>query len=305
MVDYYPGAKQVGSIDILLQNGRIRLKCDLTERWTQLDATSAACGEKAKLEITRRVGLSRTDSETLEGGLKAVIGLPGFGKFESEVRSRTGSEVHWEVAAESKKSFEFSAPTCGRRTNFVYQLVREYDLTFQDLRLFHRSSWSARVQEFLNCYHVRPNIVLDHKDCNCPKQPKKDDYQGTFDLDVGSVSAHGGFLSNSEGRFRRDLRSKAATIAASIDQEENPASSVVCLDLGEKGFLIEQAPLDREFKILLPRQAVPPLLLFLGEIESRLVPATVRFRGFDDLVELINQAQEAVETAATVRGAEI
>jgi hypothetical protein len=75
-----------------------------------------SCGIKHSRKLTRRVGVSVSERDDIEGTVKTSFGLKGIAELKSELKSKIGHEIQWDKSEEIEEAFEWQAPECGRRT---------------------------------------------------------------------------------------------------------------------------------------------------------------------------------------------
>jgi bacterioferritin-associated ferredoxin len=241
MAEFFLGRREVAHFVTHFHREKANLECRIFERWKEIDITIARCGHAISFELTKQVGLSEKDTQSLEASLKGTIGVRGLAQLESEIRSTISREVTWTRMEERKKSFTCIPPKCGRCTSVVYQLIREYDLVYRDSRWFHRG-WQMNLAEHTNCHDHRPNRIPNDPVCKCAEvtDPNLD---GVFNVDMGVVSMQVPF--------------------SRID-------SGLLLDFdGQKvGFSRVEAG---SFSVDIPKKLLPDVVIFLGDLEKEVV----------------------------------
>jgi len=139
VTEYFAGDRPVTSFTLPLHRGRAVLSGTVLERWEERLSRSLSCGIKHSRKLTRRVGVSVSERDDIEGTVKTSFGLKGIAELKSELKSKIGHEIQWDKSEEIEEAFEWQAPECGRRTISLYQLQRVYRLSFEDSRFWHPS----------------------------------------------------------------------------------------------------------------------------------------------------------------------
>lgn len=186
MAQYFPGIKNLATFILTLHDGNANLRCTISEEWRVVCQDVARCKATGHCNLTKRLGLKKSDREALDGSIKSSIGLSGVAKLESEVKAKMETEVVWEEETVEDKGFAFVAPDCGRYMALKYQLLRLYRLDYQDHRLFHKDSWSRTITERLNIFDDASKQVLYDEDCGCGGSRPKD-YNEMYHVDMGNI----------------------------------------------------------------------------------------------------------------------
>ena len=251
MALYFTGRKDRGLIEFQYNNGKAKIRCQLTEWWKSLDITEATCGDPVEYTVEKFCGISETDKHALEATIEASLGLEQVAQLKSTISEKIETELRWEVSKKEIKKFLLNPPKCGRKINGIFQLVREYSITNERRRLFGRiESWATLITEYLNHYSVRPNVEPWISDCGCKEQLP--DFDGTFDCDFGAVGLQvPGWITKNGLKLDFD----------GMDGE---------LDL------TDESEIDK-LEISVPTRVLPEVMLWLGnidreKIEGLLVP---------------------------------
>lgn len=172
------------------------------------------CGRKQSFTITKRIGVSQAEKQSVEGTIEGTIGVAALTSIKNSVKGVLQQEVAWETEVSSSQNFEFVAPKCGRLTALIMQLVRSYDFHYEDRRWLHRDSWSATLTEHtIYLYDDSKQIAWDER-CRCEgKNPG--DYHGILKMLIGPVSALIPYRRRAEGGV--DLQFGTRTVATQID----------------------------------------------------------------------------------------
>jgi hypothetical protein len=239
---YFIGRRKVGSF-ILRPHERAVLKCDAFERWEDIDLSSTArCGVAGSIAVTKEVGLSVRDHHTLTVTVEGSIGAEGIASLKSKVEETVGREVNWSVAQNTTQTFSFTADKCGRHSETVYQMVREYELAYRRKKLFGSESWERTLRERTQCYDAVPDIEDWDELCNCPK-PNRRDYDGRLQLDLGDLSMRVPFRRTPEG---------------------------IEINFGGKAGIVQQTAAEG-FYGRVPVDLLPAALRFLGDVAGEYV----------------------------------
>jgi hypothetical protein len=248
MAIYFIGRKKVGSF-ILCPYKNGLLKCDAFERWEDIDLSSTArCGVAGSIEVIKEVGLSERDYHTLTVSVGGSIGVEGIASLKSKVEETVGREVNWNVARTTKQTFSFTSDKCGSHNETVYQMIREYELSYRRRKLFGYfglESWERTLRERTQCYDALPEIEDWDEACNCP-EPNRRDYDGRLRVDLGDLGMR--------VPFRR--------VPGGIE-----------INFGRKLGIVRHA-LTGEFHGRVPADLLPDALRFLGDVAGDYMECT-------------------------------
>ena len=188
MSDYFVGRRSAGSFALNLTEGKVRLQCDIWQTWQPIVHSVFSCGRKQEFTITRKIGVSQTEKQSIEGAIEGSVGVTAIASLKSSVKGILQEEVTWESEVSSSQTFPFEAPKCGRLTALILQLVRSYDFQYEDRRWLHRDSWSTTLTEHTIYLHDDSKLIPWDDSCKC-EGPEKSDYDGLSRMMIGSVSA--------------------------------------------------------------------------------------------------------------------
>ena len=189
MATYFYGRKEVASFTVPLDKGRASLNCRLYEQWEDTDnTTTARCGDPGVIELKKVVGFSERDLEAFNAVIEGSIGVEGIAQIKSKIESTIEKEISWNVEVSTSKKSTFSSPKCGRKTMFVYQLIRDYEFAFQRRRWGMTKSWERKIRERMNIHDFMPDIEEYDENCNCPNPPAPQKFNGMLVIDMGCVS---------------------------------------------------------------------------------------------------------------------
>lgn len=225
-----------------------KVTCRISEHWKTLHTVTSYCGGSEEYAVSKRSGLTQTDSETMTTSFSSTIGIPKLAGLKSAVEAKVGSEVKWEVGLETQHKHVVQAPPCGRRTDIVYQKFRDYDflLTREGWFRTHTRSWN--VSEALSHYSVQPEIEIWIPKCQCQKKVETPSFAiMPAALQIGSV------------RLGIEIWS---------------SSSGVRLNFAGRLAALDYMP-DRPIKLEIPRTIITPIVLWLAETTGDPIEATL------------------------------
>ncbi len=252
MAKYFLGREEVAKFDIKLKNEKANLHCIVTEYWSSILNDSAKCGATITHEVSRKIGLKKSEKEDFEKAIEGSIGSKNIAKVKAATKNNISSEFHWEVIKEEKRVFEFPSPKCGNYLALQYQKHREYNYSYQEEGWFHKSSWQFSLTEHTNCFHDDSKIIDPDSSCNCTPKPKID-YDGLVHVDFGDVSMNALYRKTEIGIEVSFLRPEAGIYinAPSI-------SSINEMEINS-----------------IPSKGVPESLKFLGDIKGKTHKAVI------------------------------
>jgi hypothetical protein len=143
---YFPGTRMEGPFQAKL--GRNMVEYQYTERLNQDRSHTVRCGQSSKLVFSLTIGTSRSESEAFKDFVEGSLGSSAFASFKSHVESTVNTEFTVSRSTTETHEFNCPAPPCGRQTNTLYQLVRDYDFTLtKQRRLWGPVTKSAGVRD--------------------------------------------------------------------------------------------------------------------------------------------------------------
>jgi len=259
MPHYSPERRRVAEFE--LADGELRLLCEVTEHWGNISQTTAACGARHEYKVKQTVGVEETEKRTLEGAIKASLGLAGIGKFESMVKSKLGKETSLHVSKETEQSFAFEAPRCGTRTEAIYQLYRDYTIEFWDERWYHKRHWFNTLTERLARFHMQPQIADDPVGCHCNEPGPV--YDQVLNCGMGRMSLLAGARKDvGKGDYRIGFAGRDVSL-------RNDLKAQHIMVMGDEGRF-------HEAQVQVPSALIPPALLFLAGETREVIPGTFR-----------------------------
>lgn len=260
MAVYFQGRRRIGSFLLSLNDRKATLNCEIFEKWEDIDcSTTARCGADGQCEVSKTLGISEKTARTLEDVVESSLGIKGFAELKAQAKDVIGKEVNWSQSTTTTKTFPYKAPKCGRFTLIIYQLVREFELSYHRPRLLGSDEiWDRVIREDTNTHDALPDVLEFDEICKCPKNDSLK-YDGRLCLDLGNGSFRAPYRITGDG-FEIQIVDKVITFSF----DNYPA--------GVRGF-------DRGFSITLPVDIVPAPLRFLSGIEGETIEAHVsRFK---------------------------
>jgi hypothetical protein len=220
------------------------------------------------VKVSKEVGVSRRDSVTLKQSWETTLGGAAvLAQIKATMEESLATSISWEERESIETECKFVAPKCGRRTELVYQLQRDYAFNFQKPGWFGLKSWSYNLQEKTNRHHYKPLIEDPVEDCNCP-EPAQPHLEGI-------------------------------PITITFDHVSMGASAVKASPANPTAMGFRAADQYWESLIFAPERNTPHRI----EIAARQLPSVVRFLGdFDVESELYAQGNEEVARELTYVG---
>lgn len=265
MATYFRERRVIGTTLCELEPGRLEIRCEIHERWEDIDSTTARCGDDGTCTISRHIGVSQKTAETIKASIETELGLSGISKLKTSIEGTIGREVIWEARTETTKTFPFKVPKCGRATLTIYQLFRDYDIS-----IWRRKRWPGGgewretgrrlISEALNAHDALKDIEDRDPGCKCPPAPA-DDPHGFLCLDFGTVSLRLPYRLTDTELELLGLESAVAFSIEKFDSRDNAMQSLL------EGI---------DFKIA--RRLLPePILFLLGDAGSGDADVNTRF----------------------------
>lgn len=246
MATYFTERRERDQISVVLDGGKTTMTCRIFEHWEDTDnTTTARCGDPGVIEVRKVVGISERDEAVLKTQIQSMIGVKGFAELKSSIESSIKKEVNFSLEESTVKTSNFSSPDCGRKTMFVYQLIREYQFFFSKRFLGYTRTWERKVTERTNVHDFLPDIEEFDELCNCREPPHPTPFDGTLVIDMGSVSVRGPYRRIQNGI---EVRVDNALLRIAISDS--------------KDFLVD-----------IPVAALPEMVRLLGEFETETVQA--------------------------------
>jgi hypothetical protein len=245
---YFSGRRKTAEFTLPINKGSTILACQIFDYWTDIEETTTLwCGDKGKISIEKTYGLSERDVHTLNGAIESSIGPAGIFQLKGKAEETIQHEVNWQTATVVKKEFEFKAPDCGRGTRIVYQLMRDYELTFRRKNFLRReTTWERKFCEKVKSFVIVPDE--DEYDERCKKkckEPGKPSFVEFLTIIMGDVSMRVSFTRTDDG------------IEVNFDG--------VPLKIPQTSF--------QDFAVRLPLELVPAVVVFLGDLRGKYVNA--------------------------------
>lgn len=261
MAVYFSGRKFIGESSQSFNSGRARVDIRVFERWDDIDISSIGrCGEPATCKVEKAEGLSDKSIQNLKGVIGSTLGVEGLAAVKSQIENVVGREVQWNRSITVTKDFNYPSPKCGRAVITIYELRREFEVTYLELRRhFFRSDvwdkkWTRILLQETNKHDGLPDIEEYDELCDCP-DAKHAEYDGRLCFDLGNLSFRVPFRLK-EGGFDVQIFDRVVSFIFS-----ESASSIRALEEG--------------VTITIPTEIIPEVLKFLGDIEEEEVEARV------------------------------
>lgn len=164
---FFSGRKHIDTFYKSYKKDRIRIYCVVYEKWINILTSGAKCGASEVYKVTRTLGVSESETEELSSAIKGSIGIEGVASLQSKIASMTKRTIAWNSSETIEQEFSFTAPKCAHYIASRYQLVREYEIKYEDDRWFRNQGWEMTVSERLNRFHDGSQIIENDPDCNC------------------------------------------------------------------------------------------------------------------------------------------
>lgn len=266
MAVYFSDRKLVGESSQLLSSGRARVDIRVFERWDDIDISSIGrCGEPASCVVEKSEGFSDKSIQNLKGVIESTLGVEGVAAVKSRIEEVIGREIQWNRSIKVTKNFEYPSPKCGRAVITIYELRREYEITYLQLRRFTfrndvwDKKWTRTLLQETNKHDGLPDIEEYDELCQCP-EAKHPEYDGRLCFDFGDLSFRVPFRLK-EGGF--DVQIFDRVVSFTFSESTDSAHA-----------------LDEGVAITIPTEVIPEVLRFLGDIKENEIEARV-FRHTD------------------------
>lgn len=248
MAIYFTGRHELDQISVLLDGGKSTVTCRIFEHWEDTDnTTTARCGDPGLIEVRKVVGISERDEAVLRTQIQSMIGVKGFAELKSSIESSIKREVNFSLEESTMKTSNFSSPDCGRKTMFVYQLIREYEFYYSKRFLRWTKSWERKIRERTNVHDFLPDIDEFDDICKCDNRTPPAPYDGVLVIDMGTVSV------------RAPYRISSNCVEAQVD------STLLQIEIAE----------SNDFSVNISVATLPEIVRLLGEFETETVNAKI------------------------------
>ncbi len=184
---FFEGRRRVAAGVIQYKNGKAELTYEIYHRWENILTSSARCGATETFRVTRTIGISREQKQAVQTALTGTIGLDAIGKLEGRLATESSITIQWNAEERTDHEFEFTAPRCGRYTAVRYQLIREYDLKYDEIGWLLHRFWTLSFAERLERYHDGSQTEEYDSSCGCP-EPRRPIAHGIFEAIGEKVS---------------------------------------------------------------------------------------------------------------------
>ena len=262
MAKYFDGRREIGEFEQEVENGRGKVHCRIFEEWVDADSsTTARCGADGSCTVERMIGLSEKATSTLKGVIEASIGIKDVAGIKSQIEESIGREVNWSETKRTSKTFPIKAPSCGRSTLTIYELVRIYELSYSKKNWNILSSkkwipgWKRTLREITDNHDGIPEFMPFDEQCNCKEQRNLPPPDGRVIFDFGLIS------------IRVPYR------LTDIGFDVQIMDKIVSLSFTDRQTMVRG--LDHGFDVTLPVSYIPEPLLFLGDVTSESINGTL------------------------------
>ena len=198
MSTYFTGRRERDPVKLPFDGGT--MTCRIFEYWEDTDnTTTARCGDPGFIEVKRVVGISERDETVLKTHIESMIGVKGFAELKSKIEDSVSRAVNFSVEQSTTKTSNFSSPDCGRKTMFVYQLVRDYEFFYSKKFLRWTKTWERTIRERTNVHDFLPDIEELDEICKCDDPIPPANYDGMLVIDMDRISVRAPFRRTSDG----------------------------------------------------------------------------------------------------------
>ncbi len=274
MATYFSGRRKVVSFPISVDAKNSSLTCSIYEQWEDTDyTTTSRCGDAVEFELKKLVGLSKRDIAALNAAVEGSIGAESIAQIKSKIETTIQKEVSWNVEVSTSKKLTFASPKCGRKTMFVYQLIRDYEFAFRGRRWGMTKSWDRKIRERTNIHDFMSDIEDYDVNCRCPEPQEPRKYDGMMAIDMGRVSLRAPYC-----KTRNGIEVYVDSTIFKIDAERAQTSLLFPVTIP-----------SRE----LPARELPEIALFLGDISEDQVEASFyEYHVLEDVVHIKTDEQK-------------
>jgi len=191
---YFSGIRLVDEFSEVLASGNEKIDVRVFEKWVDTDISSVAhCGDPGSCEVSRAEGFSNKAIINMKGVLESELGVKGLASLKSRIESQIGHELQWTKTETITKRFEHSSPKCGKKLITIYELWRDFEITYYRRRklTLKRDVWEEKWRRVLpyqtNKHDALPNIEPYEELCGCSEK-KEQAFDARACFDFGSVS---------------------------------------------------------------------------------------------------------------------
>lgn len=181
---FFEGEREIARF--IIRKGAKQLAiCSVYEEWMPLLKESIKCGASLSVRVTKRLGVSKTEINSLEETVKGKMGIKSLLELEDSIKETLKSEQVWSDFSETERNVEFRAPECGRYDAEQFQLFRKTQITLKKDRFFRKPEVIRKtIGEPLHVFHDNSKITNSDQSCNCDDK-KGENIDGYF---VGTVA---------------------------------------------------------------------------------------------------------------------
>jgi hypothetical protein len=263
MSDYYPERRRVHDTFWIEMTKTDKAQCTIFERWAFEKGGSALCGTPGHIKVGRTKEESKSVSTTIESSIEGTLGPLKLLQLKAGIKATLGYEVKWNRAKTEEVTYDINPPKCGSTKISVYQKVREYELQTYHLggRIFRPKVWDMvwadTVMEELGDYLGIPTTEEWDESCRCEVKPPSPAFDGRLSLDLGTLNLLVPYQITID---ELKIRIERLNIVFPI---YNYLSAMNALQRGG-------------LTLTLQRSFIPPIFLFLGNLEGESFQASAR-----------------------------
>lgn len=166
-MSFFEGEREVARFTIRKGAKQLAI-CSVYEEWMPLLKESVKCGASLSCRVTKRLGVSQTEINSLEETIKGKMGIKSFAELEDSIKKTLQSQRVWSDVSETERTVEFKAPECGRYDAEQFQLSRKTEVVLRKDRLFRKPEiMRTTIDEPLHVFHDSSLITNSDQSCNC------------------------------------------------------------------------------------------------------------------------------------------
>jgi len=170
MDKYFSGFRHHGPFEATIGNEKVYYSC--SESWLDADRScTIRCKAGATFSYAKTIGIEEKEVESFNSFVEATLGSEHIASLKSHIEAETSREFTLKRTETEKDEFTFPAPGCGRQTYFLYQLVRDHQITVEKQRwggLAKPLITSASLREKTSNFDVREEVDRNDRACPCP-----------------------------------------------------------------------------------------------------------------------------------------
>lgn len=193
MAHYHIGRIAIGNFEILSADANSRLTCSIFQKWIEELSDCCYCGMQSSAKLSKTVEFSTKNSSSMEGSIESSLGFSGLVQLKSKIQGVIGREVSWSRSKGIEVDFPIEAPKCGQAELTIYQMIREYEISYfvKGGYLFRRDvwdhRWSKNLTEETDNYSALPDCTEWDERCKC-EPVLSPQYDGRLSVDFGQLN---------------------------------------------------------------------------------------------------------------------